>query len=98
MAKLTTQSTNNTSFDGVTFKATVNQLIRAFGQPTVFDNTGENKTNFEWDMETESGEVFCIYDWKQYEVLGWDKAYEWHIGARSKSTAQTAKQEILKKL
>jgi hypothetical protein len=98
MAKLTAQSTNNTSFHGVTFKATVNQLIQAFGQPSMEDNTGEDKTNFEWDMETEAGDVFCIYDWKEYCELDLDRAYNFHIGSIEKSTSITAKQEILKKL
>jgi len=98
MAKLTAQSTNNTSFHGVTFKATVNQLIQAFGQPSMEDNTGEDKTNFEWDMETEAGDVFCIYDWKEYKELDLDRAYNFHIGSIEKSTSEIAKREILKNI
>jgi hypothetical protein len=33
MAKKTNSSTDNTSFHGVTFRASVNQIISAFGEP-----------------------------------------------------------------
>jgi hypothetical protein len=98
MAKVTARSTNNTSFHYVTFKATVNQLIQAFGQPSMEDNTGEDKTNFEWDMETNNEDVFTIYDWKEYRKLDLDSAIEWHIGSIEKSTSITAKEEILKSI
>ena len=98
MAKKTNSSTDNTSFHGVTFRASVNQIISAFGEPTIQDNTGEDKVNFEWDMETEDGEVFTIYDWKEYRKLNLDQKVEWHIGAKGRLTSITAKEEILKAL
>ena len=63
MAKKTYKDTDGTSSHGVVIRATVDQLISAFGEPTMEYNTGEDKTNFEWEMETNEGEVFCIYDW-----------------------------------
>lgn len=98
MAKKTYQSTDGTSFHGVVIRATVNQLISAFGDPTIVDNTGEDKTNYEWDMETNEGEVFCIYDWKEGRPLGKDEFVTWHIGAKSKSVSNDAEREILKAL
>jgi hypothetical protein len=98
MAKKTYQNTDGTSFQGVVIRATVNQLISAFGDPTIVDNTGEDKTNYEWDMETNEGEVFCIYDWKEGRPLGKDEFVTWHIGAKSKSVSNDAEREILKAL
>jgi hypothetical protein len=49
-------------------------------------------------METEDGEVFTIYDWKEYRPLKLDEYVVWHIGAKDKSTSNTAEDEILKKL
>jgi len=98
MAKKTYQSTDGTSFHGVVIRATVNQLTSAFGDPTIVDNTGEDKTNYEWDMETNEGEVFCIYDWKEGRPLGKDEFVTWHIGAKSKSVSNDAEREILKAL
>ena len=98
MAKKTYKSADGTSFHGTTIRATVNQLISAFGEPSDDSNTGEDKVNFEWDMETEEGEVFTIYDWKEYRMIDVDEYVVWHIGAKDKSTSNTAEDEILKKL
>ena len=98
MAKKTYQSTDGTSFHGVVIRATVDQLISAFGDPSMEYNTGEDKVNFEWEMETDEGEVFTIYDWKEGRPLRLDEYVIWHIGAKDKSTSNTAEDEILKKL
>ncbi len=97
MAKKTYKDTDGTSFHGVTIRATVEQLTNAFGEPDD-NNTGEDKVNFVWDMETEDGEVFTIYDWKEGRPLKLDEYVVWHIGAKDKSTSNTAEDEILKKL
>ena len=97
MAKKTYQLTDGTSFHGVVIRATVNQLTKAFGEP-YNNNTGEDKVNFEWEMETDEGEVFTIYDWKEYRPLGRDEFVTWHIGANSKSVSNDAEREILKAL
>ena len=98
MAKKTYQSTDGTSFQGVVIRATVNQLISAFGDPSMEYNTGEDKVNFEWDMETDEGEVFAIYDWKYYRPLSSDEIVTWNIGAMSKSVSNDAERELLKAL
>jgi hypothetical protein len=97
MAKKTYQDTDGTSFHGVTIRATVDQLTKAFGEP-YDNNTGEDKVNFVWDMETNEGEVFTIYDWKEYRVLKSDEMITWHIGSKSKSVSWDAERELLKKL
>jgi hypothetical protein len=98
MAKKTYQSTDGTSFHGVTIRASVDQLTKAFGDPTIVDNTGDDKVNFEWDMETDEGEVFCIYDWKYYRPLSSDEIVTWNIGSKSKSVSWYAERELLKAL
>jgi len=97
MAKKTYQDTDGTSFHGVTIRATVDQLTKAFGE-SYDNNSGDDKVNFEWDMETDEGEVFTIYDWKNYRKLKLDEYVVWHIGAKDKSTSNTAEDELLKKL
>ena len=97
MAKKTYQDTDGTSFHGVTIRASVDQLTKAFGEPEN-NNTGEDKVNFVWDMETDEGEVFTIYDWKEYRVLRSDEIVTWHIGAKSKSDSNIAERELLKAL
>jgi hypothetical protein len=79
-----------TSFFGTTFPASVNQLIEAIGQPTFKANTGEDKTNFEWNMELEDGTVFSIYDWKEYRAIGLDEVIDWHIGGKNGAHTEKA--------
>jgi hypothetical protein len=98
MAKKTYQSTDGTSFHGITIRASVEQLTKAFGDPSMEYNTGEDKVNFEWEMETDEGEVFCIYDWKYYRPLSSDEIVTWNIGAMSKSVSNDAERELYKAL
>ena len=83
-----------TSFFGTTFPASVNQLIEAIGQPTIQDNTGEDKTNFEWNMELEDGTVFSIYDWKEYRVIDLDEEIDWHIGGKNGAHTEKALEQL----
>jgi len=98
MCKKTNSSTDGTSFQGVTIFASVQDLTRVFGEPTIQDNTGEDKVNFEWDMETDEGNVFTIYDWKEYRKISDIEVIEWHIGSFSKSVSNVAKIEVQKQL
>jgi hypothetical protein len=98
MAKETNQSTNGTSFQDVTFKASVQQLTNAFGEPDYSSNTGEDKVNFEWVLETDEGNVFAIYDWKEYRELDLDEQIEWHIGSHSRDISGDAKYEVMREL
>lgn len=89
--KPTKKSVNGTSFHNTVVHATVEQLRQVLGEPACEQNDGEDKVNFEWDMETDSGAPFTVYDWKEYRVLAEDEEIEWHIGGhRSIETAQAA--------
>jgi hypothetical protein len=97
MAKKTYKNVTGTSFHDVTFKATVDQLTKAFGEP-YDNNSGDDKVNFEWDMETDEGDVFTIYDWKHYRKLDLDEVIEWHIGSLSRMISWDALDEITMEL
>jgi len=97
--KQTNKSANGTSFHDTTIKASVNQLIKVLGEPCLaYFNNHEDKVSHEWEMETEDGDVFTIYDWKEYRVFDYDEQIEWHIGGKSKGITEKAKQEILNEL
>ena len=98
MCKKTNSSTDGTSFQGVTIFASVQDLTRAFGEPTIQDNTGEDKVNFVWDLETDDEEVFTIYDWKEYRELDLNEQIEWHIGSRSRHISGDAQYEVMREL
>ena len=96
MCKKTNSSVDGTSFYGVTFKASVQSLIDIFGEP--YKNIDEDKVNFEWNMENDEGDVFTIYDWKEYRTLDLNETIEWHIGSFSKSVSNLAQYEVLREL
>ena len=98
MAKKTYKDTDGTSFHDVVITTSVANLTKIFGMAHYCDNTGECKVNFEWDMQTDEGNVFTIYDWKEGRPLELDEPVEWHIGAKSRSIASDASYEILREL
>jgi hypothetical protein len=92
--KSTTKSPNGTSFHGDVFNASVSDLRKILGVPHDANNSGEGKVNFEWTMQTESGDVFTVYDWKEYRVLSENELIEWHIGGHNGSVTNQALNEI----
>lgn len=95
MARKTEKHAGGTSFHDTVLKCSVNDLIAILGEPTIEDNTGEDKVNFEWICETEAGDVFTIYDWKEYRRISKEETIEWHIGGMSRQVTDRALTEIL---
>lgn len=89
-----TDRMNGTSFHDNVIVATVRELTELIGEPNFSNNTGEDKTNFEWILENSEGDAFTLYDWKNYRPLGMDEEVEWHIGARSAAISLTSKLEL----
>ena len=98
MKKANPNKLGGTSFHDSVVVASVNQLIKVLGEPDYDGNTGEDKTNFEWDMELNSGDVFTVYDWKEYRMIDIDEEIEWHIGGRSFVITDEAANQIKKAL
>ena len=98
MAKHTNQSGSGTSFHGVVFSATPQQLIDLFPDSYNEQNDGEDKVNFDFTLENENGDVFTIYDWKEYRPLEMNENIEWHIGGRNQETCLQGKAEVLELL
>jgi hypothetical protein len=93
--KKTLQSVNGTSFHDTTIKFSVSTLTKILGEPRYSGNDGNDKTNFEWQMETDNGDVFTVYDWKEYRPLNESEIIEWHIGGMNKNITETAVREIM---
>ena len=98
MVKLTEKSTSGTSFHGTTITTTPQKLIDALGEPQFRDNSGQDKTNFDFDCETGDGDVFTIYDWKEYRPLKMDEIVNFHIGGKTKFITMKAQTELAKLL
>jgi hypothetical protein len=94
MAKLSNKNAS-TSFHFITIKTTVNKLTSALGEAQCIYNTGDDKSNFDWNCETEDGDVFTIYDWKEYRSISENELIEFHIGGESKSITEKARKELL---
>lgn len=93
--KQTKKSSGGTSFHGTEIIGSVMELTELLGRPYYDGNSGRDKTNYEWVMETEAGDVFTVYDWKEYRPLFDDEAVTWHIGGMSKSITEQARMEIM---
>jgi len=98
MIKLTDKSANSTSFHDTVIRTTVSKLRKAIGDPQGDYNNGDDKTNFDWTCETSDGEVFTIYDWKEYRKISEDEVIEFHIGGRNGIVTEKAKRELLEVL
>jgi hypothetical protein len=96
------KKTNNinysTSFHNVTIKTTINELVRVLGEPTIQDNTGKDKTNFEWDCLNKNGKLVTIYDWKEYRSLDADEVIEFHLGSQNPIDGIEGKLELVELL
>ena len=94
MAKISTKDTNMTSYFGVEFVTTPNELTNLFGESTYGNNHGEDKVNMQWICETEDGNVFTIHDYKYYRPLKMNEPIRWHIGGYSKEVTEKALIEL----
>ena len=93
----TSKSTSGTSFHFDTVTTTKNMLESVLGE---IDYSGdyEDKVQNEWNMELETGEVFTVYDWKEYRPYSNDDVIEWHIGGHDRIVTSQAKQLIEEKI
>jgi hypothetical protein len=91
----TNKSTSGTSFHDITIGLTVQTLRKLLGTPIYGYNTGRDKTNYEWKMETSDGDVFTVYDWKQYRPIHEQEIIQFHIGGRNKAVTEQAMNEML---
>jgi len=92
--KATFKSIEGTSFHDSVISETLANLISVLGKPNYSCNDGKDKVNFEWEMETEDGTVFTVYDWKQYRPVSDHEVIEWHIGGKSRSDTEKAREEL----
>jgi hypothetical protein len=99
--KPTKKSISGTSFHDTTIVASVKQIIEICGEPYDESNTGKDKVNYEWIMETEDGDsqnVFTIYDWKEYRPITLNERIIWHIGGHNRQITEQAKSELINSL
>ena len=87
----------NSSYFNHTVKATASELIaiaKHLGAEYGEDNTGADKTNFDFDFETDNGVYFTVYDWKEYRAIDLHETIEWHIGGENSTAASEGQDEL----
>ena len=89
-----TKKFGSASFHDIVINTTVADLKRVCGEPSHEQNDGSDKVNFEWEMETNSGKVFTIYDWKEYKRIKETAIIEFHIGGATKQVTEEALVEL----
>lgn len=98
MLKKSTKESSGTSYFGSNIITTVNDLIQLFGAPYSEDNSGEDKVNFEWELEDEDGKFITIYDWKEYRKLRLNEKIIFHIGGENEFITRKAQSELIQLL
>jgi len=94
MAKKTKKSSNGASFHGTSIYVTPAKLMKLFPDSYYEDNTGQDKVNYDFCLENDNGDVFTIYDWKEYRKLKANSQYEFHIGGKNSSITEQAAREL----
>ena len=79
---------NGTSYQGFV-RLTHSDIVAAFGQ----GDDCCDKTTQEWVFESDTGEVFSLYDWKEQTTP--QHEYEWHIGAEEHRNVDRFKNWLL---
>jgi hypothetical protein len=80
--------TNGTSRQGYLRGYKYQDLVRAFGEPTFSDPSGDNKVQKEWVFVNKNKEAFTLYDWKTYDLSFTENEIDvWNIGHKSSTTS-----------
>lgn len=80
---------NMTSFWGDTIYASASEICNKLGvKIACYDG---DKTHFEFELETEDGIPFTLYDWKEGDWVTEDTPLYYHIGAHNEEESKKAR-------
>ena len=74
---------NGTSFYDDAILASCNDIRSKLDVDVAYYGSGDEKTNFEFELELEDGTPFTLYDWKEGDWVDEDTILYYHIGARN---------------
>ena len=95
MENLPNGDASGTSFHDAKIKTTISKLRQLVGEPASEQNDGSDKVNFDWTCKTSKGDIFTIYDWKEYRAIDEDETIEFHIGADTAEISFDALDELI---
>tara|TARA_A100001515_G_scaffold122225_1_gene105663 strand:+ start:10822 stop:11169 length:348 start_codon:yes stop_codon:yes gene_type:complete len=99
-------NTNGTSLISSSYlKASYDDLVKVFGEPTYYEPSDDGKVTTEWKLEFETTDnekpyiVATIYDWKTYDFsICREGVYNWHVGGHSYDAYDAIKAYLEKEL
>ena len=92
---------DQTSYHNVQIRTTINKLkalADKIGAEYFEPDHINEKSQFDFEFETESGVFFTVYDWKEYRELNHNEVLSFHIGSENEIGSIEAKQELTKAL
>mgnify|MGYP003636802870 FL=1 len=84
----------NLGFHGHDFQAAILDIEKVCGAVMYTDDDIEEQTQNEWEMQTEDGTAFTIYDFKEYREYDKGEKITWHIGAMNRFGAKKGYEEL----
>lgn len=92
--KICTEQPVRTSFHGYTINTSYSKLKKLLGPPTYVEEDLDEKTQYEWAVETIDGIKGYIYDWKEYRKIKKTETITWHIGGVDSESCQKIKDAL----
>jgi hypothetical protein len=86
------------SHHGVKVRTTIHALMHVLGEPSDYNNSGEEKSNIEWYGMLNDEIAFSVYDWKEYRQLEEDGEVMFHIGANDYEQSRIVRNWLINQL
>ena len=84
----------NVSFHGHDFLAAKQDIEKVCGAVMYTDSDITERTQNEWEMQTEDGTPFTIYDFKEYREYDKVEKVTWHIGSGNRFGSKKGYDEL----
>jgi hypothetical protein len=91
MLSHTRKSAGGTSFHGSEIRTTAGKLKALFPDSYDESNDGRDKTNYDFTLQDDDGNIVTIYDWKEYRPIGDNEMINFHIGGMSQDITERAR-------
>jgi hypothetical protein len=88
--RLENSSLQDHSFHGHYFETTKEDLEKVCGPVMYNDDDDSEVVQNEWEMTTEDGTTFTIYDYKEFRSYDDYEKIEWHIGTENRFGSKKA--------
>lgn len=84
-----------TSFHDDIIMMSYNDLVKCIGEPNFNELSVDGKTQKEWNITTNDGVFFTIYDYRMSHKISGNRKIEWHIGYSSYNEENNLKSIVL---